>query len=152
LPTFVGPEIQGSVEARGGDELTWPGGVVGVVEVVVVALVEVVGVVELVVVVALVEVVVVVVHAEVTLKLVELVAVLPAAVTVSGPLLAAAGTVAVICESESTVKDALVPLKVTAAAPVKPEPAIVTAVPTEPLVGVRAQSHGAIPVWAVPPG
>jgi hypothetical protein len=173
LPRFVGPEIEGRAESRGGDRL-----VVGVVDVVVVHVVVVVGVVEVVVVVGVVEVEVVVVvgvvkvvvvvvvgvfevavvvveteeGAAVRLKLVGLVAVPTGVVTVSRPLLAAAGTVAVICESESTVNDAAMPLKRTAVAPVKPEPAIVTVVPTEPLVGVSAQTQGVSCAWAVPPG
>jgi hypothetical protein len=178
LPRFVGPEIEGRAESRGGDRL-----VVGVVDVVVVHVVVVVGVVEVVVVVgvvevevevvvvvgvvvlvvvvvvvavALVDVAVVVVGTEegaaVRLKLVGLVAVPPGVVTVSRPLLAAAGTVAVICESESTVNDAAMPLNRTAVAPVKPDPAIVTVVPTEPFVGVSAQTQGVSCAWAVPPG
>ena len=173
LPRFVGPEIEGRAESRGGDRL-----VVGVVDVVVVHVVVVVGVVEVVVVVGVVEVEVVVVvgvvkvvvvvvvgvfevavvvveteeGAAVRLKLVGLVAVPTGVVTVSRPLLAAAGTVAVICESESTVNDAAMPLNRTAVAPVKPDPAIVTVVPTEPFVGVSAQTQGVSCAWAVPPG
>ena len=62
----------------------------------------------------------------------------PAVVTVIGPLLAAAGTVAVIRLAESTVYAvAAAPLKVTAVAPVRSLPVIVTLVPTRPLSGLK---------------
>src|ERR1700704_2168063 len=72
-----------------------------------------------------------------TVKLPALVAVPPAVVTLSGPVVAPAGTVAVIAVAEFTVKLALVPLKVTAVAPVKFVPLIVTVVPTGPLLGAK---------------
>jgi len=72
----------------------------------------------------------------VTVKFVELVAVPPGVVTEIGPVVAADGTVAMICVSE-LVKVALVPLNFTADAAVKFIPAIVTEVPTGPLVGVK---------------
>jgi len=75
--------------------------------------------------------------AAVTVKLVELVAVPPGVVTLIAPLVAPLGTVAVICVSELTVKEAAAPLKATAVAPVKCEPLIVTAVPTGPLAGLN---------------
>src|SRR5207247_1462116 len=94
----------------------------------------------------------------VTVKLLLLVAVPPGVVTLSGPLVAPLGTVAAIEVEEFTVKPALVPLKVTAVAPVKFVPLIVTLVPTAPLVGVKLVIVGGLstvklPVLvAVPPG
>jgi hypothetical protein len=80
----------------------------------------------------------------VTVKLDELVTVPPGPLTEIGPEAAAAGTVAVICESELTVKlDAATPLKATPVAPVKPLPLIVTVVPTVPLVGEKPEIAGA---------
>ena len=67
-----------------------------------------------------------------TVKLAALVAVPPGAVTVTGPLVAPEGTVAVICVSLFTVKVAARPLKATAVAPVKPPPTKVTLLPTGP--------------------
>ena len=54
-----------------------------------------------------------------TVKLVAALAVPPGVVTETNPLVAPLGTVAVIWVSELTVKDAAVPLKDTAVAPVK---------------------------------
>src|SRR5439155_1105092 len=68
-----------------------------------------------------------------TVKLLPLLAVPPAVVTLIGPLVAADGTVAVIVVAEFTVKLALVPLNRTAVAPVKLVPLIVTVAPTAPL-------------------
>src|SRR5438552_11487420 len=48
--------------------------------------------------------------------------------------------------AELTAKLALVPLNVTAVAPVKPVPLIVTLVPTGPLVGVKLVIVGALAV------
>ena len=48
-----------------------------------------------------------------TVKLAELVAVPPGVVTAMGPVVAVEGRMAVICEPESTVNEALTPLKVT---------------------------------------
>ena len=74
--------------------------------------------------------------AAVMAKFAALTALPPEVVTLIGPVVAAGGTVAVICASLSTVKlDAAVPLKATALAPVKPVPARVTTVPTGPEVG-----------------
>src|SRR5437879_5290573 len=72
-----------------------------------------------------------------TVKLVELVTLPPPAVTAMVPVVAPAGTVAVILMSELMVKEALVPLNVTIAAVVKPVPLMVTLAPTEPLVGEK---------------
>ena len=59
-------------------------------------------------------------------------------VTVIGPLVAPAGTIAVICVAELTVNDvAANPLNATAVAPVKPVPVTTTDVPTGPLPGAK---------------
>jgi hypothetical protein len=68
-----------------------------------------------------------------TVKVPELVAVPPGVTTEICPELAPSGTVAVIWASVTTVNPATsVPFSVTAPAPVKPEPSIVTTVPTPP--------------------
>src|SRR5436190_2216943 len=72
-----------------------------------------------------------------TVKLAALLAVPSEVVTLIGPLVAPAGTVAVIAVAEPTVKLALVPLNSTALAPVKLVPLIVTLAPTGPLPGVK---------------
>ena len=72
-----------------------------------------------------------------TVKLLPLVALPAGVVTLIGPLLAPLGTVAVIWVSELTVNRRRVPLKVTAVAPVKSLPVIVTEVPTGPLLGLK---------------
>jgi len=96
-----------------------------------------------------------------TVKLLALVAVPPDAVTLNGPLVAPAGTVAWMAVSEVTAKLALTPLNATAVAPVKLEPVIVTLVPTGPLVGEKPAIVGALgalatvkelALVAVPPG
>jgi hypothetical protein len=72
-----------------------------------------------------------------TVKLFALVAVPPTVVTVIGPVVAFAGTLAVIWVLESTWNTvAELPLNFTDEAPVKVVPAIVTGVPMTPLVGV----------------
>jgi sorbitol-specific phosphotransferase system component IIA len=86
----------------------------------------------------------------------------PGVVTVIGPVVAAEGTVAVICVSELTeYEEALTPLNATAVAPVNPVPVIVTEAPTGPLVGENELiigAGGAVTVKtdgdvdAVPPG
>jgi hypothetical protein len=90
----------------------------------------------------------------------ELVAV-PAGVTTSMmPEVAVAGTVAVIFVAESTVWVAVTPLNLTAVAPQKFVPLIVTDVPVGPLVGVNDVIVGApavvaskfVPLVAFPPG
>jgi hypothetical protein len=85
----------------------------------------------------------VIVGAAVTVKLVALVAVPPAVVTAIVPLLAPVGTVAVICVSESTVKVAAAPLKVTAVESARKLPVRVTVLPTGPEVGVKPAMPGA---------
>ena len=95
----------------------------------------------------------------VTAKLPELVAVPPGATTDICPVIAPAGTVAVICVFEATVNAAaLVVPNLTAVAPVKPEPPIVTTVPAGPEAGENPLIEGGgitvkLPVLvAVPPG
>ena len=87
-----------------------------------------------------------------------LVAVPSGVVTLSGPVVAPAGTVAWIAVSEVTAKLALTPLKVTAVAPLKFVPLIVTLVPTGPLPGAKLAIVGgcstanALALVAVPSG
>jgi len=61
----------------------------------------------------------------------------PAVVTLIGPVVAPAGTVAWIAVFDVTAKVAAVPLNVTVVAPLKLVPLIVTLAPTNPLVGVK---------------
>src|SRR5207245_961400 len=80
-----------------------------------------------------------------TVKMLVLVAVPPAVVTLSGPVVAPVGTVSRIVVAEAPVRGAaLTPLNVTAVAPVKFVPVIVTMVPSGPLVGVRLVIVGGI--------
>jgi hypothetical protein len=79
-----------------------------------------------------------------TVKLLALLAVPTEVVTLIGPVIAPAGTVAVIAVAEFTVKLALVPLNITAVAPVKFVPLIVTLVPTAPLLGVKLVTVGGL--------
>ena len=78
----------------------------------------------------------------VTLKLALLVALPVGVVTVIGPVVAPAGTVALICVLPPTVKLAFVPLKVTFDAFWNHCPLIVTVVPTRPLVGLKPLMTG----------
>jgi hypothetical protein len=71
------------------------------------------------------------------MKSVLLVAVPPGVVTRIRPEVALAGTVAVICVAEFTVNVAARLLNVTAVAPVKFVPVIVTTVPGGPAVGAN---------------
>ena len=86
-----------------------------------------------------------------------LVAVPPAVVTVTGPLLAPAGTVAVIRVAELTLNGAATPLNATAVAPLKLVPVTVTDIPTPPLDGLNVVIVGAattvklVALVAVPP-
>ena len=74
----------------------------------------------------------------VTLNIVALLALPPGVVTAIFPVLAPVGAVAVAFVAELTVKvGAFTPPKVTFVAPVKPDPVIVTCVPTGPLVGMK---------------
>jgi hypothetical protein len=92
-----------------------------------------------------------------TLKFVGLDPLPPGVVTLILPLAPQQGTTAVICEYESTVNElAGMLLNVTAVAPVKAAPVIVTTVPTGPLAGVKLVIFGwtlKFPeLWTVPPG
>jgi hypothetical protein len=78
----------------------------------------------------------------VTVKERRLVAVPSEVVTVIGPLLARAGTIAVTTVSLSTLKNAARPLKLTALAPPRSVPVNVTVVPTGPLLGAKLVSVG----------
>ena len=80
----------------------------------------------------------------VTVKLLLLVAVPSGVVTLRGPVVALAGTVAEICVDELTVNVALVPLNFTDVAPVKFVPLIVTLVPTGPLEGAKLVMVGGL--------
>jgi hypothetical protein len=81
-----------------------------------------------------------------TAKLLALVAVPAGVVTLRGPVVAPAGTVAWIAVLEVTVKLAALPLNVTAVAPMKFVPPIVTLVPTGPLPGAKVVIVGATPI------
>src|ERR1700684_2923790 len=69
-------------------------------------------------------------------------AVPPSVVTVMTPLVAPTGTVVAICESDEDVTLAAVALNVTPLTPLNPPPAIVTADPTAPLVGLNPVMAG----------
>jgi len=87
--------------------------------------------------------------AAVTVKLVAEVAVDPPAVTVIAPLVAVAGTVAISCVEVALVTVAGTLLKLTvllAAVELKLVPAMVTAVPGAPEVGVKLDIAGDVPV------
>ena len=89
--------------------------------------------------------------AAVTLKLLVLVPVPAALVTLTAPVVAPVGTTAVSWMSETTVNVvAFVPLKATDVAPVKPAPFTVTVVPTLPLVGVNELIEGAVKTLKLP--
>ena len=66
----------------------------------------------------------------------------PGVVTVIGPVVAPAGTVAWIAVAEFTVKVALTPLNCTAVTPLKLVPLMVTLVPTRPVIGVKLVMDG----------
>lgn len=78
-----------------------------------------------------------------TVKLVPLTALPPGVVTLIAPLVAPAGTTALIWVAETTVKEAAVPLKATRDAPVKLAPVIATAPPAAADVGVKPVMAGA---------
>jgi len=86
----------------------------------------------------------------ITVNALLLVAVPAGVVTLSGPVVAPAGTVAWIAVAEFTVKLALTPLNATAVAPVKFVPLIVTPVPTGPLVGAKLAMVGSGPAGSPP--
>lgn len=77
-----------------------------------------------------------------TVKFVVLAAVPLGVVTLIGPVVAVAGTVALIEEADTNEKDALTPLNLTDVAPVRLLPLIVTDVPVGPLVGVKELTDG----------
>lgn len=80
----------------------------------------------------------------VTVKFEALVPVPPEVVTEIGPVFAPLGTVASISVAETTVNCfALVPLNITALAPLKLLPVIFTDVPIGPLAGVKPLTTGA---------
>ena len=93
-----------------------------------------------------------------TVNALKLVTVPPGVVTLNGPVVAPAGTVAWIAVADVTVKLALTPLNVTTVTPAKFVPLIVTLLPKSPLVGVKLVMVGGFttvnaPVLvAVPPG
>ena len=82
--------------------------------------------------------------APVTINEVALMAVPPAVITVIGPVVAPAGTCAVICAEVLTSKPAFTPLNRTAVAPVKFAPEMVTLVPAGPAVGLKPKIEGAV--------
>ena len=84
-----------------------------------------------------------------TMKLAALVAVPSAVVTVIGPVVAPAGTVARICVVEFNVNVAFTPLNRTAVGAMKLVPSIVTCVPTGPVIGEKEEIVGV--AFAVPP-
>ena len=82
----------------------------------------------------------------VTVKLLLDVPVPDGVVTEIGPVVALLGTVVVICVELFTVKEVTaVPLNLTAVAPVKFVPVIVTLVPIGPLVGLKLVTVGVAP-------
>src|SRR5439155_20680131 len=84
-----------------------------------------------------------------TVKLAALVAVPLGFCTWMGPLVEAAGTVAVICEFELTLNVAPEPLKSTAVVPRKFAPAITTLVPAGPVPGEKpAICSGKFAAWS----
>jgi hypothetical protein len=78
-----------------------------------------------------------------TVKADVLAAVPPSVVTATGPVLAPEGTDASISVGETTANTDATPLNVTAVAPVRLLPEIVTAVPTAPEPGVTEEMTGA---------
>ena len=94
--------------------------------------------------------------AQITVNAVPLVAVPPGVTTLIVPVVAPAGTVAVICPSLFTVKEATTPWKVTLVAPVNPDPVITTVVPTGPTVGrnpvITGVTLNCVALVAFPPG
>src|SRR4051794_39093027 len=75
-----------------------------------------------------------------TLKLAELVPNPEGLVTETWPVLASVGTAARMDVLESTANDDATPPKVTLLAPVKPEPAMLTVVPSAPCDGVNEET------------
>ena len=87
----------------------------------------------------------------VTVKFDALVAVPEGVVTVTRPVDAPSGTVAVICVDEPTANVATRPLNRTAVAPVKFDPLTATVVPVGPEPGARLEIEGAVPPPPPPP-
>ncbi len=87
-----------------------------------------------------------------TVKLVALFPVPQLLVTLISPVVAPAGTVAVIWVAFTTVNEALVPLNFTALTPTKFVPLIVTVVPDVPLVGVKELIVGRPPLTVMVTG
>ncbi len=87
-----------------------------------------------------------------TTKFTLLVTVPPGVVTLTGPVVAPAGTVVVISVEETISNVATVPLKVTLVAPATFVPRMMTGVPTAPEVG-SVSMNGASPVsnWKTVP-
>ena len=86
-----------------------------------------------------------------TVNAAGLVAVPPAVVTLTEPVTAPGGTVAVIDVAETTVYDvAATPPNLTVLAPVRLEPAIETLAPAAPLVGEKVEIVGAGAMVNVP--
>ena len=81
-----------------------------------------------------------------TVKAAELVAVPFGVVTETGPVVAPAGTTALISPSELTVKLAATPLNFTEVVPVNPCPPMLTLEPTVPLPGLVPLISGAVGV------
>jgi hypothetical protein len=81
-----------------------------------------------------------------TLKAVALVAVPPGVLTAMAPVVAPAGTVAVICVALALKAVAFTPLNATTVAADRLLPLIVTDVPTRPLTGEKPVIEGAGPV------
>ena len=80
-----------------------------------------------------------------------LVATPPVVVTETGPVVAPAGTTAVICEALLMVNDAAgVPLNFTALVPMKFVPVMVTFVPVPPLDGEKLVMVGVVAVKHLP--
>ena len=91
-----------------------------------------------------------------TVKLLTLVVAPAGVVTATVPVVAPAGTVALILIGETTLKEAAEPLNLTEVAPVKFAPLIVTLDPITPLGGERLVMRGAtvklVALVATPPG
>ena len=84
------------------------------------------------------------------MKLTDDVVVPNGVVTLSLPVIDPAGTVAVIDVSDFTRKDAaFIPLNLTAVAPLKFAPVIVTTIPARPVMGVKAARAGPPPAVTV---
>jgi hypothetical protein len=81
-------------------------------------------------------------------KAVVLTAVPAGELTLISPVVAPLGTVVTICESELTLNGAELPLNFTLDAVEKPDPLIVTDIPTAPLAGLKELICGGEAVWS----